>query len=533
MSKLLADILTVIALGGCSAALILVLKRDLMMLQQNSYRYDRFRAWMSQSGESTAVTRLAAFIVFLFALSSFVIPVILFAAMSVYGLAVSYSLFKKKYKKPLVFTPRARRIFALACFEALIVCAAFYFFNSDGLRSGLKGVCVGLTGCCAVSYAFIILANWLLKPVQHRIDQKYRKEAEAILASMPDLKIIGITGSYGKTSTKHFLYAILSERFQTAMTPGNFNTTLGVIRTVREHLKPYTEVFIVEMGAKQKNDIKDICDLVHPHAGIITAVGPQHLESFKTIENVRDTKFELADSLPADGLIVLNNDFPMIADREVTNCRALRYALESQAPADYQITDIEYTPGGTSFAICRAGEKVISLHTRLLGSANISDLAAAVIVALEMGMDTKEICYAVERIEPVEHRLSTKHTPGGVTILDDAYNSNPVGSAMALEVLSHMKQGLRIVITPGMIELGTDQERLNREFGKKIAASADIAVVVGQYNREAILGGISEGEGSPQVKVVDTFAEGQQYLNNIMRSGDTILYENDLPDTFK
>lgn len=533
MIKILADLFLLIALLGCGTSIVLMLLRDLMMMQQNSYRYDRFRAWMSQSGESTTVPRLAAIMIVLFGLSSFVSPLLLVGAMAVYGVSVSISLWRRTYKKPLVFTPRACRIFAVACVLALILPVVLFFVGFNGIRTGLGGFCYGLTACCAVSYVFIIVANWILIPVQRSIDRKYRREAEAILSSMPDLKIIGITGSYGKTSTKHFLYAILSEQFQTTMTPGNFNTTLGVIRTVREHLKPYTEVFIVEMGAKQKDDIKDICDLVHPQMGIITAVGPQHLESFKTLENVRDTKFELADSLLSSGLIVLNNDFPMIATREVGNCRSVRYALDNHDPADYHVTDIAYTPRGTSFALSRGGEKVIELHTRLLGSANISDLAAAIIIALEMGMTDSQIRYAVERIEPVEHRLSIKHTPGGVTILDDAYNSNPVGSAMALEVLSHMKQGRRIVITPGMIELGADQERLNREFGSKIAGAVDIAVVVGQYNREAILAGISEGEGDPQIIIVDTFAEGQHYLNSIMRPGDTILYENDLPDTFK
>ena len=150
--------------------------------------------------------------------------------------------------------------------------------------------------------ALPISACWLLSPVERHINRHYYRDAEHRLQAMPGLKVIGITGSYGKTSTKHYLETILSEHFDVLMTPGSYNTTMGVIRTVREYLKPYHEVFIVEMGAKQRGDIKEICDLVHPGIGIITAVGEQHLESFKSIENVQATKFELVDSLPAGGL---------------------------------------------------------------------------------------------------------------------------------------------------------------------------------------------------------------------------------------
>lgn len=348
---------------------------------------------------------------------------------------------------------------------------------------------------------------------------------------MPRLKVIGITGSYGKTSTKHYLNRILSEQFEVLMTPGSYNTTLGVIRTIREMMKPYTEIFICEMGAKNIGDIRDICELVHPTIGIVTAVGPQHLESFKTIENVRRTKFELIDSLPADGLAVVNDDFEPIALQKISGCNSRRYSLH-RPEADFRATSIVYSPNGSSFTI-EGPDMKLDLHTRLVGECNVSNLVAAVIVALHLGMPYEKIRRAVEAIEPVEHRLSIKRTPAGITILDDAFNSNPAGSSMALDVLSAMTGGRRIIITPGMIELGERQQDLNREFGRKIASSADIAIIVGQYNREAISGGIKEGEGSPEVYEVASFAEAQQILQPIVKSGDTVLYENDLPDTFK
>ncbi len=532
MSALILDILTALALLAGGSALVLGLRRDLMMLQQNSYRYERYTAWMRQAGESTRFSRLFGIIVFALALSSFASPWLLLPAVIIFGACCTFNLATAKYKKPLVMTSRAGRIFGVSLAIAAIVTLLGAWVGFNGLRAAASSAAATMCGIDAVSYAVVIAANWLLRPVQRAIDARYYRDAQQILSSMPDLKVIGITGSYGKTSTKHFLYTILREQFETVMTPGNFNTTLGVVRTVREHLKPYTQVFIVEMGAKQKHDIAEICELVHPTIGIITAVGPQHLESFKTIETVRDTKFELADALPADGLVVVNNDFPMIAGRKVENCRVARYTAAGEEGSEYFASDIVYSPSGTSFTITTKDGPLMQLQTRLVGGCNVSNLIAAVIVALELGVKPATIRMAVQRIEPVEHRLSMRRTPGGVTILDDAYNSNPSGSAMALEVLKDMP-GRRIVITPGMIELGDDQERLNREFGQRIAQSADIAIVVGQYNRDAITAGIDEGDGKPEVVIVDSFAQGQQHLNAIMRPGDVILYENDLPDTFK
>jgi len=384
------------------------------------------------------------------------------------------------------------------------------------------------------SWAIVIIADIVMMPVEKFINLRYFHDAQRILRSMPSLKIIGITGSYGKTSTKHYLHAMLSEKYDTLMTPGSFNTPMGVIRTVREMMKPYNEVFICEMGAKQKGDVKEICDLVHPDMGIITAVGPMHLETFKTMETVQSTKFELADAIPTEGLIVVNNDFEYCANRKVDNVECVRYTVDNQSEADYKVEDVSCSPEGTSFNIVCPDGRRISLRTRLIGDSNLSNLLGASIVALRLGLSEEQLSRAIAHIEQVEHRLSMKRTAAGVTIIDDAYNSNPVGSRMAVEALGRFTGGKRIVVTPGMIELGEKQEELNREFGRHIARNVDLAVVVGHYNRRAIIDGINSEEALPEdaVVTVDTFNEAMQYLNPRLRKGDTILIENDLPDTF-
>lgn len=526
-------ILFILVLCIVSCNLCAELKRDLMMMQQNSYRTERYMRWLRTSGDTTSVVRLIGMCVFLIALVVFADPRWAMGIMAAFAGGSYVSLVTRKYKKPLIWTPRAKRIYAVSALLSLIVVAFSLLLADDSAESRLFVASVTATGLYCASHMVMIAAVWILSPVESRINHSYYADAERILRSMPSLRIIGITGSYGKTSTKHYLHRILSEEFSVTMTPGSFNTTMGVIRTVREYLKPYDEIFIVEMGAKQPGDIREICDLVHPQMAILTAVGEQHLESFKTIENVQRTKFELVDSLPADGFAVINNDFPYIASRQVSNVETVRYAVSAPDGATWRATDIEYSADGTDFTAEGPGVS-LRLHTRLVGECNISNLLGCVVMALHLGVPEQKIRLAVADIRQVEHRLNVKRTPSGITIIDDAFNSNPAGSAMALDVLARMNTGRRIIITPGMIELGDRQEELNREFGRRIARCADIAIVVGQYNRQAITSGITEG-GMPDanMKIADTFAHAQQILAEVARTGDTVLYENDLPDTFK
>ncbi|MDE6333868.1 MAG: UDP-N-acetylmuramoyl-tripeptide--D-alanyl-D-alanine ligase, partial [Muribaculaceae bacterium] len=462
-------------------------------------------------------------------------PAISLTLFTIYGVAGTWTLAARKYKKPLVWTARSRRIYTAALLLCVLISAAFVSFALHAPAGILLYlISVALLGCYCASHVIVIAADFILKPVEKAIYNRYYNDAASRLRSMPDLKIIGITGSYGKTSTKHYLYRILSEQYDTLMTPGSYNTTLGVVRTIREMLKPYNEVFIVEMGAKSRGDIKEICDLVHPSIGIITAVGPQHLESFKTIENVQAAKFELADALPADGTAIVNDDFDKIADRTVDNAQCVRYGVRA-AGTDYRAADLYYSAEGTTFTVYGPGGYKLPLRTRLMGECNVSDLLAAVAAAKVLGIPDNKIASAVAAIEPVEHRLSIKRTPGGITILDDAFNSNPIGSRMALEVLGEMPGGKRIVITPGMIELGVEQYELNRQLGETISKNVDVAIIVGKYNRDAIVEGIrSTGRlNEKALHTADTFADAQNILSRIAAKGDTVLYENDLPDTFK
>lgn len=519
--------------------LLLNFKHDIHMLQQNSYRLGRYWRYLSKNdfGSVWRVIDIAMLFIACSRLLDVRLVLLLVAILSIYKIV---SILKRKFKKPLVFTNRVWRIYTLTGCIALGLYLWTVFklgFLLDGWSyyPGPIATVSILLLMTIFSWFIVSVALVILMPVEKIINNKYWKEAEKILRSMPDLKVIGITGSYGKTSTKHFLERILCEKYDVLITPGSYNTTMGVIRTVRELMKPYNNVFICEMGAKQKGDIKEICSLVKPEIGIVTAVGPMHLETFKTIENVQATKFELIDALPNNGLAVVNDDFEMCRIRDVKNVSVERYTTSPKWPSqdDYHAFDINYSNEGTSFSIKKRDGWKIDLTTKLLGDCNVSNLTAAVIVAKYLGLTDDEIQRGVSQIQPVEHRLSMTHTPGGITILDDAFNSNPDGSKMALDVLKQFKGGKRIIVTPGMVELGNRQYELNEKFGEYIAQSCDIAIVVGHHNRDAITEGINKGKFDGKLYEVDDFNAAQKLISPMIHSGDTVLYENDLPDSFK
>lgn len=520
------DIRYIIFLLGFVPYWFAVVRYDVQMFQQNSYREERYLRWLWQHINLVQLVLLAVAAV----LGVFFADTLwLWCATAVSMVAEAVRRLRVVYKKPIVYTNRVQRLFLTAALISAGALAAVSVAEPKYMLS---------VGAALLALPVVMLvANLLNKPLEAAISRWYYNDAKRILRSMPDLKIIGVTGSFGKTSTKHYLYRILSEKYNVLMTPGNFNTTLGVIRTIREHLKPHHQVFIVEMGAKQVGDIKEICDLVHPQVGIVTAVGEMHLETFRSVENVRRTKFELIDALPEGGLAVVNMDSELIAGKPIDHKATLvGYGVKNH-DADYRAVDINYSNTATTFDVDCQGDVREGYSTHLVGRGNILNLLAAVAVADHLGISEAQQKRAMRQIEQIEHRLSVKRTAGGVTILDDAYNSNPMGAKMALEVLhsfSSPEGARRIVVTPGFVELGERQAELNRELGRDIAAACDVAIVVNRTNREAIAQGLQDAEfPSRQTILADSFAEASAMLAQQLRAGDVVLYENDLPDSFR
>lgn len=497
---------------------------SVQMFQQNSYRTERYNRWLQQTGEWHSHMNIVALLAAAcFALTTHIAALVL---LGLWMTIIAVAEFSIKYKVRLVYTMRVKRLIATrVLLTAAILAIVHLYAPAYTLTAAML---------LAVDY-WTILANLINRPLEAAITRWYYNDARRMLRSMPNLKIIGITGSFGKTSTKHFLYRILSERYNVLMTPGNFNTTLGVVRTIREQLKPHHEVFIVEMGAKQCGDIKEICDLVHPTVGIVTSVGEMHLETFGTVENIACTKFELVDAVGEGGFAVVNIDSEA-AYRHLrsNNIKATTYGIEC-ADADYRATNIAYAPQETRFALSHDGRVSDGYATHILGRGNILNITAALAVAEHLGMSAEECCRAVKQIEQVEHRLSMRRS-GGITILDDAYNSNPTGARMAMEVLAGFAtEGRRYVVTPGFVEMGAKQYDNNRTFGCDIArANPDGVYVVNEVNREAITEGLMDaGYSAERIYAVASFKEAMAELQPRLKAGDVVLYENDLPDSFK
>lgn len=489
------------------------------MLQLNSYRGERYRRWCKENDSRLVNVRAL--------LPAIILPVMWLPTTWCYGisaaiLAITAVLnIPKKAKKPLVYTARVKRLLTLLYGIYALLLFGCYFLSP--LRSAGFVALLSL-----VPWLWVGLGNALIGPLEKHISNGFVKDARRRLESMPELTVIGITGSYGKTSTKNFLHALLSVKYNVLMTPESYNTTMGVVRTIRERLKPSHEIFIAEMGAKNVGDIREICDLVSPKYGLLTSIGEQHLETFGTVGNIVKTKFELADALPADGHLFANGDNEHITDRLnalAPDCSVTTYGLSG---GDCVATVHRVDTTGCVFSVTIGGETQ-QFTTKLLGAHNIQNLAGCIAVAHHLGIALEDLVYPIRMLRPVEHRLQL--LPNG--FIDDAYNSNPAGFRGALDVLSGF-DAQRVLVTPGMVELGERMAPLNRELGEYAATRCDFAILVGERQapplREGLLAG---GFREEHLFVVKTLQEGLAVLGRLPRTAKRIvLLENDLPDNF-
>jgi UDP-N-acetylmuramoyl-tripeptide--D-alanyl-D-alanine ligase len=443
-------------------------------------------------------------------------------------------------KKALVYTPRAIRILVLALLLCLAVLSVGGFFIlkhvvSLGIDSAATLVLMAAFVTVQGAPLLVILANLLLAPLQYTINARYLSAAKKRLRQYAPT-VIGITGSYGKTSTKYFLHTILSERYNALKTPQSFNTLMGVCRVVNDELQPQHQVFIVEMGAYQRGSIRKLADFVHPQIGILTAIGPQHLERFKTLDNIEAAKYELIAALPATGVAVFNNDDPrcrQLADR-TEKLKIWRYGLESTQPGLHVwAEEMHQNAQGLAFTLVDSHGNRVPTHTILLGRHNVLNLLGASCIALEMGLTLEEVARAIPKIQPAPHRLQLLYGAGGVVVIDDSYNANPIGAAEALEALRTFKTGRRVLVTPGMVELGAIAAEQNEAFGVRAAQVCDYVLLVGPRQTQAIMKGL-EREHFPRerIRVVRDLAEATSELQRLVQAGDVVLFENDLPDLY-
>jgi UDP-N-acetylmuramoyl-tripeptide--D-alanyl-D-alanine ligase len=433
-------------------------------------------------------------------------------------------------------TGRAKRVLVVS----VAICAILLLVTTlIGLSWGAGGPLLGwVVGAVMLFLGVplaVVAADFVLGPLQISINRRFTRAATSKLAEVSPV-VVGVTGSFGKTSTKFAIERLLDDgRGMALATPGSFNTPLGISRTINEQLGAQHRYFVVEMGAYGEGEIAELCNFVHPTIGVLTAIGPAHLDRFGSMDAIRRAKYEIVTSLPPEGTAVMNvDDGEVRALADATHhVGTVRYGVDPDGAPHITASQIAMTADGASFVITDTRDGAsLPVSTRLLGSHSIGHVLAAVAVALTAGRHLQDLRSSIESLEPVEHRLQLLKGAGGITVIDDAYNSNPDGAAAALEVLSAMPARRRVVVTPGMIELGDRQFEENQRFGAHAATVADVLVVVARTNRAAISSG-ALSSGGAQVVTVDSLAQATERLPAILAEGDVVLFENDLPDHYE
>jgi UDP-N-acetylmuramoyl-tripeptide--D-alanyl-D-alanine ligase len=416
-----------------------------------------------------------------------------------------FGLSVKGRTSPLAWTRRLKTLAAVWAGLHLIA-VAIAAIAGRGLAAPIAVLGAGLVPL-VVDAALALTA-----PLERRAAQPWIDKAAARLRQVRPT-IVAITGSYGKTSTKGYLAQLVQGTKQTVPTPRSFNNRAGLARAVNEALVPGTEVFIAEMGTYGRGEIAELCQWCPPDIAVITAIGPVHLERMHTEENIAAAKAEI---LERARVAILNVDSPhlaRLAHPHIIRCSAVDGA------ADVLVRDGFVT---------HKGERIGAVDPTLPPT----NVACAVAAALELGVPADVIAARLPALQPADNRLTTTTGSTGFTIIDDTYNSNPAGAAAALQTLTRLggETKKRVVVTPGMVELGPRQADANRDFATEAARQATHIVVVGQTNRRALLDGASRG--TAQVIAVETRGQAVEWIKANLTAGDTVLYENDLPDHF-
>lgn len=409
-------------------------------------------------------------------------------------------------------------------------------------------------------YRAIAAAVSFWKPLELLLKTVIIALAKIKLKTMANLTVIGIAGSFGKTSTKEILYQILSSKFKVLKTPESYNTPLGISRVVLTKLKSHHQILIVEMGAYSPNDIKLLCDISKPKVGILTAIGKQHLQRFRSLNNIKKTKTELLNSLPANGIGIVNisqkptqeallkygktkSKLVLFVSRKINVHKQLRQrtllSLRATKIRHNGLNALLYSDRGDaniSRNIFHENIERLVMETNLLGRQNLDNISLAAITALLLRMKPGEIESAIKNLSPIPHRLSSMVGAHKTIILDNSYSSNPASYPNSFEVLSKFKNSRKIVVTPGMVELDRDQFAENKKMGAAIAKVADFLIIVGNTNKKALSEGWNNQRGkSVAARLITTtnLEEAKKELARLTLPHSVILFENDLPENYQ
>lgn len=455
----------------------------------------------------------------------------------------------KPLRKEIVWTAKSRSLLVMAAaLHIMAAAAAGVAALAINPRADYALAAAVAAFVVALPFYFVLFsaAVLIVYPVDKAVKNNLIEQAKLKIQASKNLKIIGVAGSYGKTTTKEVLQKVLSAKLLVLSTPESVNTPVGIARFVLEKLAPETRVLILELGEHYRGDVRDLCEIARPDISIITGINEAHLERMQTLENISATIFEAAQFAKEDALIILNGDDDRIVNnyKKYTGGREVRFYGSGKGRTDYWVSGQKFNIEEMSWHFTVKNQGDFSLP--LLGEYAIGAGVAALVVGEHLRLSPTDVRVGLSQVKPVEHRLQPIGPVGGVLVIDDSYNGNPAGASEAIKVLSRFEDRRKIYITPGLVETGTAAAEIHRDIGRQLAKVADIVILIKDSVTPYIEEGIVEagqktvrGEQvkinvleSPQVIWFDTATIMHGALKNIVRPGDVVLFQNDWGDQY-
>lgn len=422
----------------------------------------------------------------------------------------------KNYNQALIprpkFTYRIIAIFSLVMIQTVLISLVLWFFYNIYTIAAL--VVLDFLVPVLVFFA-VILTDFVVKYLkQQKISQATYK-----IISHPKLIVIGITGSYGKTTTKDFIGQILALKYKVLVTPSHVNTDIGIANIIINNLTNDTQVLVVEMGAYKKGEIEQICKMVKPRIGVITSIGNQHLALFGSRDNLIKAKMELVDSLPRIGTLVLNAQYPdLITESSKYKINKILYSTKGKA--NVSASDIYNGSNSLTFNLV-LGNKKFAVKSPVVGIANAQNILAAIAVSLELGLKITDILKGVAQLKSPKSTMQVIRGENGIVLIDDSYNINPFGVRLAIDSLSGFKKRKKIVVLSPMLELGHESDQSHREVLAYATAKCDQVFWIGLDFIDLA----SEFKKSSTIKIYKTAQEAVKDLKKDAQENTVILFE--------
>ena len=429
-------------------------------------------------------------------------------------------------KKPLKYTKRAVRcLLFVSLFATAVVSCALAIANVR-LNDVYMRYLVFFGYPLVFPLVFMVAAG-IINVFEKANNLGYEMRTARILKSMPNLEKIAITGSFGKTSVKNFLATILQQKFNVLATPKSFNTPMGISLATKELDETY-DCFVAEFGARRVGDIKRLMRIVKPNIAVLTGINEQHLETFRSYDNIIKEKCRILDV--HGGFCVVNDELRDVVAEKLKNAADTRVVYAGfDENSEIRAENIAVSENGSTFDLIVENERYFA-KTRLIGLHNVKNLLLAVGVAYGLGVEIPYILQGIELAEPVPHRMELI-LGDGIKIIDDSFNGNPTGAKCALDTLK-LFDGRKVVLTPGLVELGKKEKYVNFELGKYMAGVADLVLLVGARRTDPIKRGLLENGYAGEIHIYKSLSNAEADFENRLRVGDTLLILNDLPDIY-